>query len=102
MTMRASFVLVASLFLASAHALSPSTGPLGSLHKSSTVSKPNVVPAESSASLQPKLDNWMLSGLFAASFFLVVPVQASEIGVEVEAPTLYTGESVMVSQSSLF
>ena len=36
-----------------------------------------------------------LSGLLAASS-LVLPAQASEIGIEVEAPTMYTGENVMV------
>ena len=47
------------------------------------------------------LHTFLASAVLAVSLGVVAPVWADEIGRETEAPTLFTGESIMVSRNSL-
>ncbi|GKY94255.1 hypothetical protein MPSEU_000391300 [Mayamaea pseudoterrestris] len=71
----------------------PRNSPSLHVHSASTRSSDH---GNSALSRHQFFRNVIVSGLVAASAIVSQPGVASEIGVEVEAPTLYTGENVMI------
>jgi hypothetical protein len=68
--------------------------PHQSAQKSTGVMATSALPSSSSFN---EIHRWAAFSIFAASLFIAGPCQADEFGVERDAPTLYTGETVEVS-----
>jgi hypothetical protein len=79
-------------------ALTPLQQPPRSSQKSSAVTATSSLSSSSSVN---EIHRWAAVSIFAASLLIAGPCQADEYGVERDAPTLYTGETVEVSYCDL-